>query len=88
MYFQGQTKIKSWQKCTGRSNNGLKVSCLRIKVPRPGLKPTLCWSETPELEFGAVSATTHQIHCLVATNFIQCKKVQIMFSVGSTPNVQ
>ena len=35
------------------------VSCLRSQVSR-GFEPTLCWSETPEFEFGALdhSATT------------------------------
>ena len=30
----------------------------RVEVASPGLKPILCWSETPELEFGAQNLTT------------------------------
>ena len=38
------------------------MSCSRTQVSRPGFEPTLCWTETPELEFGALirSATTPQ----------------------------
>ena len=35
--------------------NYSKVSCSRTQVSQPGFKPTLCWTETPELEFGALN---------------------------------
>ena len=37
--------------CEARSN----VSCLRTQVSRPGLEPTLCWTETPELKAAALT---------------------------------
>ena len=36
-----------------KSNYSL-VSCSRTQVLQPGFEPTLCWTETPELEFGAL----------------------------------
>ena len=35
------------------------VSCTKAQVPHLELKPTLCWSETPELESGALKPLGH-----------------------------
>ncbi len=42
----------------GQSNCG-QVSCSRTQVSQPGLEPTLCCSETLELEFGALNLLAH-----------------------------
>ena len=43
----------------GQSNG--QVSCLRTEVSRQGLKHTLCWSETPEIEFGALNCSARTL---------------------------
>ena len=48
-------------------SNYSEASCSGTKVSWPGFEPTLCWTETPELEFGALNYplnqdTPHNIH--------------------------
>ena len=51
-------------------SNYSEASCSGTQWSRPGLESTLCWTETPDLEFGALTSSAPYCGCIFICLFV------------------